>query len=245
MDVAPSDKAKSEPGLQGPDGGVLASISQFVRNQKPRKYFPDENIDKTIRERLFHARTLNRLNQVDAAELLGYKNSSALSKIESGEARVPKDFIIKAAVTYGVSCDYLMGLSDEPERDPKTAEHMAITRAVRNEILAHTQAMAEVLLANASDMTPMEAHVKRLLASANTMLEAFDKVCRRNKKFINDIAGGSTLQNAVDDNHAVALDVKRFMDRRANLVTARTQAFTKDRKYPLLEPLDNEERAIL
>jgi len=82
---------------------------------------------------------------------MGYANSSALSKIESGFARIPKDFVLRAALAYGVSCDYLLGLSNEPERDPVTAEHMAIMRAIDATIQQQNHDLAKVLLRNVSE----------------------------------------------------------------------------------------------
>ncbi|NDI85107.1 helix-turn-helix domain-containing protein [Undibacterium crateris] len=201
----------------------LHPIANFRRGAAARlaSSFPEEPINEVVRKRLIHARNLNRLDQIEASQLLGYKNSSALSKVESGFAKIPKDFLIKAAKAYGVSMDYLMGLHDEPERDPETAERMAILRAVREQIAAQNDRMVTVLLANAADMTPMQGYMSSLLTSMNKCFLAFDTVCRRNSQFEEDVIAGSTLQSAIDEAHAVVQAANKFMERRQALVSNR------------------------
>jgi hypothetical protein len=75
---------------------------------------------KLVGERMKVAREgVCGLSQSTAAQLLGFKNSSVLSKIEGGYMKkVDGSIIFLAAFTYEVSADYLFGLSDEWERDP-------------------------------------------------------------------------------------------------------------------------------
>ena len=81
-----------------------------------------------ICRRLILARKLNQLDQSEAAKTLGYSNSSQLSKIEAGQASVSREFIVRAAIAYRASADYLLGLSNELERDPRTTEQVAVLR---------------------------------------------------------------------------------------------------------------------
>lgn len=228
--------------IQSNDG--LHPVVNFRRGSaRLRSQFPTESLSEIIRKRLIHARNLNRLDQIEASRLLGYKNSSALSKIESGFAKIPKDFLIKSAHAYGVSMDYLMGLHDEPERDPETAERMAILRSVREQITEQNDRMVKVLLANAADMTPMQGHLNALISSVGRCLDAFDTVCRRNPQFIDDVIAGSTLQRAVDDAFAISSAAKKFMERRQALVDNRISMNSSDSNYPLFDsaPIDNKD----
>ncbi len=205
---------------------------------KMRSTFKGEpEINETIRKRLIHARQLNRLDQIEASHVLGYKNSSALSKIESGFAKIPKDFIVKAALAYGVSIDYLMGLSDEPERDPRTAEQHAILNAVRETVIKQAESTVCVLLANAADMTPMVGHVQSMITAMATVFEKFDTVCMRNQQFQEDVLAGSSLQRAIDEAHSVSNAAKRFMQRRESIVDARMKTAAEGGSYPLFSNL--------
>lgn len=239
IDVAQPKQPSAKPGLKGPKAGSTDSISRFAASNKVRRY-EVEPVDDLIRQRAKVARELNKLDQREAAAALGYKNSSQLSKIESGMARIPKDFIRKAAITYGVSADYLLGLSDEPERDPRTAEHMAVMRAVRVLIVEHTNALSAELLRQASEMMPLESHLTRLIADSARAYEAYEKVCARNKRFQTDVLSGSTLERAVEEFHATGLLAKKFIERRSAVIAANTAALCKKGAYPLLEELDRE-----
>lgn len=197
----------------------------------------DPDLNETIRRRLRHAREINGFDQITAAQVMQYRNSSALSKIESGFAKIPKDFILKAAVAYGVSIDYLMGMSDEPERDPETAERMAILKSVRETVKVQTDSLVTVLLKNAADMTPMTDHMTNMLKRIDQLFESFDKVCRKNPEFQDDVIAGSALQRAVDEAHTAANDAKRFMQRRQALVEARSKEVIQSASYPLFPDL--------
>lgn len=60
-----------------------------------------------------------------------------------------REFIVRAAIAYGVSADYILGLSNEPERDPRTAEQVAVLRSVQGTVEQNVAAMVTVLLKNA------------------------------------------------------------------------------------------------
>ena len=79
---------------------------------------------KIVGQRMIMARELNGFSQKKAANLLGYKNSSKLSKIEkaSDTNSVPFMLVHKASRVYKVSMDFLYGDSDEWERNPIEAQ---------------------------------------------------------------------------------------------------------------------------
>lgn len=214
----------------------LQMIAKFKNGKlSTSSQFQPESLEETIKKRLLNARNLNRLDQIDAARMMGYKNSSALSKIETGFAKIPKDFLVKAAITYGVSMDYLMGLHDEPERDPKTAEHQAILRSVREQVNKQNDALVTVLLGNAADMTPMAGHLNSMLAAIEKCFSSFDTVCRKNVEFQEDVLAGSSLQRAIDDAHQVANLAKKFMQHRQSLVETRVKQAAESTSLSLFD----------
>jgi transcriptional regulator with XRE-family HTH domain len=177
-----------------------------------------------MRERLIVARNLNSLDQKEAAAKLGYKNSSQLSKVESGDAPLPKSLLRKASLAYGVSSDWLLGLSNEPERDPQIAGQMAVMRAVHAGVLEHTQNVTAVMLRLASDQLPLESQLRLLLDATRRAAQSFEKVCRFNSTFNDDIRGGATLQHDIDEMIEVTVSVDQFLARRANLTEVRKPA---------------------
>ncbi|MDQ7981888.1 helix-turn-helix domain-containing protein [Paraburkholderia sp. SARCC-3016] len=201
----------------------LDAIALFSRSpSRPRRRLADDaETEKLMRERLIVARNLNSLDQKEAAAKLGYKNSSQLSKVENGEAPLPKSLLRKASLAYGVSADWLLGLSNEPERDPHIAGEMAVMRSVNAAVIEHTQNVTAVMLRIAGDQLPLEAHLRTLLDSARRATESFEKVCRMNSTFNDDIRGGASLQRDIDDLLEATVSVDQFLSRRANLTEIR------------------------
>lgn len=164
---------------------------------------------------------------------LGYSNSSQLSKIEAGQASVSREFIVRAAIAYGVSADYLLGLSNEPERDPRTAEQVAVLRSVRGAVEQNVAAMVTVMLKNAGEVAPLRSHLESLTQRIGQLQEAYDKVCRKNEAFQNDVLAGLILESAVDAASDAACKAKQFVERRSMIADFRAKAATDDASYPL------------
>lgn len=206
----------------------LEAITLFSRSpSRPRRRLADDaETEKLMRERLIVARNLNSLDQKEAAAKLGYKNSSQLSKVESGDAPLPKSLLRKASLAYGVSSDWLLGLSSEPERDPQIAGQMAVMRAVHAGIVEHTQNVTAVMLRLASDQLPLESQLRTLIDAARRATQSFEKVCRLNATFNDDIRGGASLQHDIDEMIEVMVAVDQFLTRRANLTEVRKPAAT-------------------
>ena len=68
--------------------------------------------------RIRDMRTDRGLTQSQIAELL-HVSQNTYSQYEIGTTRFPLDAVIKLAEYYGVSVDYLVGLTDEPTPYPR------------------------------------------------------------------------------------------------------------------------------
>ncbi len=55
------------------------------------------------------------LNQTQVAKMLGM-SQTGYSKYETGENDIPTNILIKLATFYETSIDYLLGVTDNPER---------------------------------------------------------------------------------------------------------------------------------
>lgn len=102
-------------------------------------------LKRLLAKRLAACRELNGWGQTQAALLLGYKNATQLSLLEQGKRMPPPVLLIQMARVYGVSSDYLLGLSDEPERDPSTAAVKASINQVRVMLDRNATAVCEAL----------------------------------------------------------------------------------------------------
>lgn len=65
--------------------------------------------------RLRELRVRAGMNQTDVAELLNMQQNQ-YSRYERGERELPMHHFIKLARHYRVSLDYIVGLSDQPDR---------------------------------------------------------------------------------------------------------------------------------
>jgi transcriptional regulator with XRE-family HTH domain len=68
---------------------------------------------ETLRHNLIAARVVLGLSGVEAAKRFGFSSSTQLPLIESGQRKTPNDceFLRLASIAYGVSTDFLLGLS--------------------------------------------------------------------------------------------------------------------------------------
>ena len=58
------------------------------------------------------------LNQTKVARMLGMSQTGS-SKYETGENDIPTQVLVKLALFYDTSIDYLLGLTDQPQAYPR------------------------------------------------------------------------------------------------------------------------------
>lgn len=69
-----------------------------------------------LHERLKYLRISNSITQKQMAELLKLKSDRTYRQYEAGEIDPPTSKTVLLANYFNVSSDYLLGLSDDPER---------------------------------------------------------------------------------------------------------------------------------
>lgn len=70
---------------------------------------------KVMYRRIRELREDRDLNQTKVAKMLGM-SQTGYSKYETGENDIPTNILIKLAEFYGTSIDYLLGVTDNPDR---------------------------------------------------------------------------------------------------------------------------------
>jgi len=97
----------------GDDHAGMIQTAVFEADPKLEQYA----LIKIIGARMREARELCNMSQSVAARQFGYSNPSKLSKVEGATDTnsVPLWLIVRAAKLYDVSCDFLLGMSDEWE----------------------------------------------------------------------------------------------------------------------------------
>ena len=87
----------------------------------------------TVAESLRRFRTEQKLSQKEVAEVLGIPATSYY-RYESGRFLPQADAIVALAKKYGVSTDYLLGLSEEPRAKPIEARDEEFFRDMEEDL---------------------------------------------------------------------------------------------------------------
>lgn len=155
-------------------------------------------LSQFVGKRLRESRLIASMSQKDAADELGYSNSSKLNKIENGmSSQVPLWVIAKACVLYDVSADYLFGITSTMERDG--VDHAALREL-------HAFLFAEFDKRHAKDILVLEhiqgkiVEIQDLLKLAHMQSEELTKEMDRVSELSEwqDVRGGNRLANAID-----------------------------------------------
>lgn len=169
---------------------VSLKLRRFTRN----KNAPERM--ETLRYNLIAARVVSGLTGVEAAERLGYQNSTQLSQIESGQRKVPNDweFLRLASPAYGVSTDFLLGLSPHIEVGGKVAQQHALLRKTKSVISSVAEMFATALIRFSEQEQLNRAELERIASAAGRLEEVVGRL--RDRGF-DDFPGGAPLLAAV------------------------------------------------
>lgn len=166
----------------------------------------------TVGKRFSDARELNGFGQTQAALLMGWKNATQLSLIEQGKRMPPHQVLIIASTVLGTSVDFLLGLSSEPERDPKKAEQDAAMRHVHHLIEKNAQSMTGMLLQYLGNVGPSVASANRLMTGAQVLINAITRVRELNPRaFDEELKGGARLIAASQAMTGAMHDVRKML----------------------------------
>jgi transcriptional regulator with XRE-family HTH domain len=207
-------------------------------------------IRRIVAERLLKARELNGYAQVEAAGLFGYRNSSQLSQWETGKRMPPLKELIRASEVYQVSVDYLLGLSAEPDRDPRKARSAAAVRALRA-VLDDAAVRIAAQVDGLSELAgPGAEVVGQLVAKAAGLGDAVSAFVRRNAAVFDELPAGASLLHAhdeLDKSMPAARDLLRRFDRAGREPEARParEGVEAWRKGGLTGPLTRKAKAAL
>jgi len=150
-------------------------------------------VRSTVGARFKQARELNGWNQREAAVRMGYENGTQLSLIEAGRRNTPLAVFCVASTVYGVSVDFLLGLSSEPERDPAAAERHAMLRQVEGMLREHAVQVLETITAHMNAAKRPITLARRVINASSAATEAFRRFASLNDEAWQDMPGGAAL----------------------------------------------------
>lgn len=153
-----------------------------------------------VGERLRESREIAGLNQLTAAGLFGYANSSKLAKIEGGKdsSQIPLWVIKRASCLYDVSVDYLLGNTETMEAE--AGRHAAL-RETMVHMREHWERLLERSVTIQRETLERVVAVEQLLAEMGTAAvearAAMARVAELNPEW-QDMRGGSRLLGAIE-----------------------------------------------
>jgi hypothetical protein len=211
-----------------------APIKRMVRDKHPVAQ------SDVIRKRMIMARIMNGYTAVHAAELLGYKNSTQLSLIESGGRPVPKDwtFILKMSGLYCVSVDFLLGVSPNPERDAIASEHFALMRGMEDLLKQQMATITSAMVRYAVQGKPSMTDFQKICEEVEWVSKAVTTIQERNKSFEN-LRGGASLVSGIDRLAKAVEPIKGALGRRKDL-EKHMMAIASGKEGPLSYLLDGQ-----
>lgn len=167
-----------------------------------------------IRERCRKARLLNKYTPDSAAQKMGYKNTSMISKMEckSSNTGINWDYLIRASKAFGVSMDYLCGLSDYPERDPKSVEQLAAYNSVKYLFEKEMKKMALSLFENIPKHNSL-GYLSMMIDDLTENHKMIKYIREINPNFDEDIRGGAKYIKFLDEVQERVSRARWFLDR--------------------------------
>ncbi len=145
-----------------------------------------------IPARLKEARKMNGLDLETAARYLGVTRA-VLMGFEAGRRTVPGATCVAAAEQYAVSLDYLLGVSDEPERDPGGTIARQMREGARMLVERMSSAVIASTIRHGQQLSAVFDDAESLSSAADRTLRALERVRELNPEW-QDMRGGATLE---------------------------------------------------
>ena len=150
----------------------------------------------TFRERLKETRKAKRISRNKVADYLGI-NPATYGRIEKGDIQtINSDYLIKLSELFGVTTDYLLGLSNVPERTYYDVERLGLSVNAAKNLLsgkADGRVMNELLL-NKKFLTATRLMADYFTLSVTNYIQAKSELLAFNIAEIEELAGEGKLQ---------------------------------------------------
>ncbi|GHA78218.1 hypothetical protein GCM10009007_19010 [Formosimonas limnophila] len=182
------------------------------------------------RRRMKIARDIACLTRSEASTALGYANTAIISKIESVQTINRKllslDLIVNASCVYGVSADYLLGISDYPERDPETVEQLAVYTAIRHNLNDASKALMLHVIGKTQEQLH-SARTRELINQGIAVFNLFDRLYElNNESFDQHMRGGAKLLQKVNEARRLFETADQAIKKAKHIAQARRKSFT-------------------
>lgn len=186
----------------------------YTQDENTRKKEPTET-QRMIAARFKLARELSGLTEANAVIRMGLRNPKVISQIENLHRLPTIHFVIRASNAYGVSADYLLGLSDDDDSSSGVATRAAIMR--QNEKMVGM--FANILSKTSYDYarTVGDGAIKQIVLANEALHLKFNRFCELNPQFL-DMRGGAPVQELILTIVPLAKCIKKRLSDRDKLI---------------------------
>lgn len=188
------------------DGRPAHDPASSALKASPMRTAEDRHLMRSaIGPRLQTARELGGFSQVELAEALGYANTTQTSLWEKGARDAPLHMLVRASTVLGVSMDYLVGLTDEPDRDPSAVRRRAYLDSVRTQVNRLAEEVVGTFEVADRLAGPDADHFRQLVRSADALCCALDAFHRSNVDHFERLRGVAAVTTATADARRAAM----------------------------------------
>lgn len=163
--------------------------------------------------RMRKAREAACLSATQAAASMGYAQAVQISQMETGKRPVTMEVLEQAARLYGTTADYLLGLSEDVDRDPAVAVAAVIHRRNLAELERITNMMSALSVEVARKLLPDASRGHRLAQMALETSAALRTFVALNPTFESRMRGGAQLAAKVQAGADAAAQYVAHIDR--------------------------------
>lgn len=170
---------------------------------------------RTIGDRMRQARELCNMSQTEAAKLLGYQNSSKLSKIEkaTNSKSIPLSVIMKASKIYEVSVDFLFGTSDDWDTGVRMTRERQTSAWLMDEWEKQRQRDMVAIRQLNDRIGTIDGAVETCISQALELSEAVNWFVSKNRRTFPNMPGGARVLSATEKLVSAAKESRANMRR--------------------------------
>lgn len=153
--------------------------------------------------------------EAQAIERMGFSNPKVISQIENCHRLPTLHFVIRASNAYGVSTDYLLGLSEDDDPSSSIPATSAIFRQNQKVLNMIGNVLSKTSYSYAK--TCGEQTTKALIDKIDLLYSRFNRFKELNPEFL-DMRGGAPIQDSILGVLPLARSVKKRIEEKEKLI---------------------------
>lgn len=153
--------------------------------------------------------------EAQAIERMGFSNPKVISQIENCHRLPTLHFVIRASNAYGVSTDYLLGLSEDDDPSSSIPATSAIFRQNQKVLNMIGNVLSKTSYSYAK--TCGEQTTKALIDKIDLLYSRFNRFKELNPEFL-DMRGGAPIQDSILGVLPLARTVKKRIEEKEKLI---------------------------